>query len=133
MARLENGDEKLGPAGERNKAKILSFLTDFDNDWPKRQEYSTTILGYKNPNQIYRTLSPQDLTAIEAEALETIKEQSTPQRKELYQTLHKEGKNGNVTAIKEFLDRTEGKVKEVKEHHGSLTIELVNFCEEEET
>jgi hypothetical protein len=118
MGMGQKDDNQPTAAAVRNKAKILAFLTDFDNDWPKRSEYSLKILGYKSVNQIYRTLSPQDITAIEAEALEIIKANSTPQRKELYKSLFKEGKAGNVTAIKEFLDRTEGKVKEVKEITG---------------
>lgn len=97
-------------AKDRNKALLLAYLSDFENDWPRRQDYSSLILGYKNPTQIYRTLSPEEISQIESEAVEIIKVQSSRQRKELYKSLHKEGKNGNVAAIREFLDRTEGKV-----------------------
>lgn len=110
MSRADRGDKKPTTAAERNRKKLLAYLIDFDNDLLKRQEYSEVILGYKNPNQIYRTLSPSDLSAIEAEALQTIKDHSAPQRSELYKSLYLEGKSGNVKAIKEFLDRTEGKV-----------------------
>ena len=115
---VEKGEKKLGPAGERNRKKLLAFLSDFENEWPKRQEYSTLILGYKLENQIYKTLTPHQITSIENEALEIIKAQSSKQRRELYKQLHTEGKKGNVTAIKECLVRTEGKVVERKEITG---------------
>lgn len=116
--RVEKGKTTRSSAKERNRAKLIIFLSNFEGAWPTRQDYSQTILGYKTDTQIYRTLSPQEITDIEAEAVEIIKAQSSRQRKELYQSLFEEGKAGNITAIKEFLDRTEGKVKEVKEHTG---------------
>jgi hypothetical protein len=103
---------------ERCKFKLLSFLSDIDNEWPKRFDYSEKILGYKNKRHVYKILSPDELTEIEKEAMELLKAKSSKQRKDLYQTLYNEGKKGNIQAIKEFLDRTEGKVKEKYEHTG---------------
>lgn len=123
--RSETGKNLHSTAKERNRAKLLAFLSDIETDWPKRQDYSHLILGYKNDTQIYRTLSPEDISQIESEAVEIIKAQASRQRKELYQALHKEGKAGNVTAIKEFLDRTEGKVKEKVELTGKDGADLI--------
>lgn len=114
--RSEKGKRIHSTARDRNKAKLLAFLSDIDNKWPHRQNYSSEILGYKNPTQIYRTLSPEDISEIESEAVEIIKKQSARQRKILYSSLFKEGRTGNVKAIKEYLDRTEGKVTESHKH-----------------
>ena len=109
-------EDRTISAGERNRAKLLKYLSDPDNDWPKRQDYSIQILGYKRDNAMYQHLSPPEITDIEKEALEVIKAQSSRQRRVLYAALFEEGKTGNVQAIKEFLDRTEGKIKDKHEH-----------------
>ena len=67
---LKKGQKKHTPIKHNNKAKLLAYLSNPENDWPKRQEYSAHILGYKNDNQIYRTMTPDELTAVESEAME---------------------------------------------------------------
>ena len=120
---LENSKKKGYSAADRNREKLLKFLSDWENEWPPRYLYSTQILGYKNEAQIYHTLTPNDLTEIEAEALEIRKKSCSKQRSEIYKSLFDEGKSGNVNAAKEFLDRTEGKVTEKKEITGDLKVE----------
>lgn len=109
-------EDRTVSAGERNRAKLLKYLSEPANDWPKRQDYSIQILDYKRNNAMYQHLSPQEISAIEAEALEIIKAQSCLQRKVLYAVLYQERKKGNVQAIKEFLDRTEGKISDKHQH-----------------
>lgn len=122
---LENHESKKITAKDRNRAKLLKYLSDPENDFIPRQDYSTQILKYKKPNQIYQTLPPEELTEIEAEAMESRKAASARQRSILYSKLYEEGKAGNVTAIKEFLDRTEGKVKEKHEHDVNVNADQI--------
>jgi hypothetical protein len=127
-------DQTLGVGTkEKNIAKLFKYLSDIDNEWPPRCEYSETILDYKSTNQIYKSMSPEDITKVENDALDSIKAQSCRQRKEIYHTLYKEGKGGDVSAAKEYLDRTEGKVPTQVNANmsGNLTIELVEFCNDE--
>jgi hypothetical protein len=95
---------------EKNRVTLVAYLSDPENEWPKRQEYSTGILGYKTQTQLYKYYTTDELAEIEAEAMENRKKRSSRQRSVLYRSLYNEGKDGNVQAIKEFLDRTEGKV-----------------------
>lgn len=113
MAKLSGKcQRKRIPVKEKNWVLLVSFLSDPDNPFPNRQDYSQTILKYKNPTQIYRYFTPEELTQIEAEAMENRKARTARQRAKLYDKLYELGDDGNVTAIKEYLDRTEGKVKE---------------------
>lgn len=154
----ENRDEKLTLKGQENKAKLLDYLGNPENDWPKRSDYSRLILDYKKPHQIYVTLSPQILTEIESDAIEIRKARSARQRSIILDSLFQRAKGyshvdtkffktsdddiiheeyikhypPDPVAGREFLDRVEGKVKEVKEIQGNITIELVDFCNEKE-
>lgn len=118
MATVSSGNHKKNgiTAKEKNREAILNYLSDPKNDFIARRYYSQTILNYVNETQVYQTLSPQELTQIESEAMENRKAMSAPQRFKLYEKLYDLGKEGNVTAIKEFLDRTEGKVMESHKH-----------------
>ena len=128
MGHRVSREDRTVSAGERNRAKLLKYLSDPDNDWPKRQEYSIQILGYKRDNAMYQHLSPPEITDVEKEALEVIKAQSSRHRKVLYAALYREGKKGNVKAIKEFLDRTEGKIKDKHEHSFSFEDMLTELA-----
>ena len=139
----EKGDKiepKMSPAGYRNCANLLEYLSNPDNDWPKRSDYSQKVLGYKRDTQIYKSLTPQDLTEIEGLALENRKKRSARQRGMVLEALFKKAigftvrdtklfKTGDDRIIsqeidkhyppdpvagREFLDRTEGKVRDVQ-------------------
>jgi hypothetical protein len=68
---------------------------------------------------IYRIFKPQELSDIEAEALANRMRRRSRNRAILYDTLVLLGQSGNVQAIKEYLDRTEGKVTDKIEHTGA--------------
>lgn len=122
-------ENKQSNIGKANRVKLLKYLTDEDNEWPKRRAYSQEILGYKCDNQIYKTISPEELTEIENEALDIIKSKSSRERKILYESLYRLGKDGSVQAIKEYLDRTEGKVldrKEITGKDGEALVPILN-------
>ena len=103
---------------DKNRIRLVEYLSEPENSWPPRCEYAEKILGYKDHAQLYRNFTPTQLADIEAEAMENRKKRSARQRSALYQVLYAEGLQGNVTALKEFLDRTEGKVTEKHEHGG---------------
>lgn len=98
-----------------NKSKILEYLSDPENDFLTRSEISITVLGYKQIRSIYKQFSPVELSEIEAQAFEERKRKSVRRRCKVYDSLYNEAIGGNVQAAKEFLDRTEGKVKEKPE------------------
>ncbi len=57
----ENRDEKLTLKGQENKAKLLDYLGNPENDWPKRSDYSRLILDYKNPTKFMSLYPPKFL------------------------------------------------------------------------
>ena len=95
-----------------NRFKILEYLSDPENEFLSRGELSITVLGYKQNRTIYRTFTPDELTEIEFQAFEERKRKSVRRRSKVYDAMYNEAIGGNVQAAKEFLDRTEGKVKE---------------------
>lgn len=122
----ESNQKKRATRKDKNRAILVSYLSNPENDWPSRMEYSTRILKYKDPSQVYQTLTPDELDEVDAEAMENRKKRSAKQRSILYRALYDEGRSGNVQAIKEFLERTEGKVKEVKDINmtGELSVNV---------
>ena len=136
----ENMEPKLSPAGTRNYTKLLEYLSDPENDWPHRYLYSEKILGYRKDNAIYKNLPPLIISEIEDLALENRKKRSARQRGMILEALFKKAIGFKVMetrlfktsddkilvkdierhfppdsmAAKEFLDRTEGKVRDIQ-------------------
>lgn len=110
------------PAKERHKQRLLVYLGDWENNFPKRIEMPD-ILGIKRTT-LYKHFSPNELLEIENEGLELRKKNSGRQRAKVYESMASEAKDGNVSAQKEFLDRTEGKVIEKRELTGKDGREL---------
>lgn len=109
-----------------NRAKLLEYLSEPDNPFISRIELSTKVLGYKQPRSLYAHFTPLDLAEIENEALEERKRRSARCRAVVYDALYKEAQVGNVPAAKEYLDRTEGKVKDKTEHSiGTVNPDLL--------
>lgn len=119
-------------ATERHRIKLLEWLSNPDNPFPQRQEYAK-ILNV-TLKTVYQNFTPADLQEIENEAFEIRKKNSTRQRVALYGVLYNEGMQGNITAIKDYLDRTEGKVPDKQQHSGpgggpishSVTVKYVD-------
>jgi hypothetical protein len=109
-------------AKERHKNTLLGFLGNPENDYPPRVEYAR-ILSVSTKT-LYQHFSPADLQDIENEAYEIRKKNSTRQRSIVLGALYQEAQTGNVSAAKEFLDRTEGKVTEKHEHGGDMTATI---------
>jgi hypothetical protein len=119
-------------AKQRHRINLLKHLGDWENIFPTRTDY-LNILGIKRTT-LYKHFSPAELQEIENEGLELRKKNTARLRAEVFQSLLAKAKSGNVPAIKEFLNRTEGKVKEIREHtgrngeplYGGIQIELVS-------
>lgn len=97
-------------AKQRHRINLLKHLGDWENIFPNRTDY-LDILGIKRTT-LYKHFTPTELLEIENEGTELRKKNTARPRAEVFQSLLTKAKSGNVQAIKEFLDRTEGKVKE---------------------
>lgn len=117
-------------AKDRHRANIIKYLSDWDNDFPKRIEFAA-ILGVKEAT-LWAIFTGAELDEIENEALEIRKVNAARPRQEAYKALIGQFDKGNVPAIKEFLERTEGKVIERRElfGKGGGPIEIVSAIPE---
>lgn len=57
-------------AKERNRDKLLRYLSNADNPWPDRKTLATTVLGYKHSQSIWTVFTGAELNEIEREALD---------------------------------------------------------------
>lgn len=99
-------------AKEKAADKILNYLSDPDNNFISRAELSIDVLGYKNGNQVNCIFTSEELAEIENKALEIRKKGTAKKRSTLLDKLYDFAIDGDVQAAKEYLNRTEGKVKE---------------------
>lgn len=139
---MKERKEKQGmPVADRNRQLILEYLSDPENPFIRRRFYSTQLLGYKNEAQVYSSLTPEELTAIEQEALENRKARSARQRSDVLEALYKRAMgyshkavdikvvNGEIVeteyikhyppdraAAEEFFNRIEGKTPDRIDH-----------------
>ena len=104
------------------------MLSDPDNEWLNRTKLAITVCGYPGQRSLYRYFSPEELTEIETEALEERKRRSSGKRAVIYDAMFLKAKEGDVAAMKEFLDRIEGKVvtktENKNENTGNITVNV---------
>ena len=126
--------QKVSRVKEVNTRKIAAYLGDPDNEWLHRTGLGVTVCGYKDQRSLYKHFSPEELTAIENESLEERKRRSAGKRAVVYDAMFLKAKEGDVTAMKEYLDRTEGKVSNKVDanlqHDGNLNQELPHYIME---
>jgi len=108
-------------AKERHTENLKSFLGNPENAYPQRKEYGPLLTI--SLVTLYRNFTPDELQDIENEAYDIRKKNSTRQRAEVLTAMFNEAKTGNVSAANLFLERTEGKVKEVKDINMAINIE----------
>ena len=109
-------------AKEVHKQRLLEYMSNWDNDFPNRQEMAE-LLGIKLVTLRFH-FCPAELAEIQNEGLELRKQRAAAPRSKIYKAMQKEAEDGNVSAQKEFLDRTEGKVIDKHEHTGKDGKEL---------
>lgn len=112
---------------EINKAKILEYLGNPENEFLNRAGIALVILGYKQEQSMYQLLKPSDLNELEAEAFEMRKKRSAMQQSQVYAALYKKAIKGDVAACKEWLDRTAGKVTDKIKHSGGVEFSGTNL------
>jgi len=120
--------QKVSNVKEENKRKIAAYLGDPDNEWLNRTKLAITVCGYQGQRSLYRHFSPEELSEIETEALEERKRRSSGKRAVIYDAMFLKAKEGDVAAMKEFLDRIEGKVvtktENKNENTGNITVNV---------
>ena len=87
-------------AKERHYIKLVEYLGNPDNDWPLRSKYAVDILGLSDTSLLYRTFTPDELSAIEKEALEVRRGKYSRLLGEADIHLFKNIRNGDTAAIK---------------------------------
>jgi hypothetical protein len=60
----ENGNKEI------HRLTLLEYLSNPDNEFLNRAGLATTALGFSSPCVLYHIFTPEELTEIEAEALE---------------------------------------------------------------
>lgn len=95
-------------AKEKHRKRLLEYLGNPENDFLNRSAMSAQL--NISAKTFYRHFAPHEIQEIEKEAYEERKKNSARQRGVVLSSLYTEAKGGNVSAAKEFLDRTEGKV-----------------------
>ena len=118
--------QKQSNTKEENRRKISTYLNDPDNEWLHRTGLGVTVCGYKDQRTLYKHFSPEELTEIENEALEERKRRSAGKRAVIYDAMFLKAKEGDVAAMKEFLDRTEGKIPNKNDNTITGEITLLN-------
>ena len=119
---------KVSMVKEQNRRKITTYLSDPDNEWLHRTGLGVTVCGYKDQRSLYSHFSPEELTEIENECLAERKRRSAGKRAVIYDAMFLKAKEGDVAAMKEFLDRIEGKVvtktENKNENTGNITVNV---------
>ena len=101
-------------AKDKHRAHLLKYMSDWNNPFPNRTEMAV-VLGIKLVTLNFH-FNADELNEILNEGLELRKKNSAIPRSEIYEAMQKAGKEGIVPAMKEFLDRTEGKIIEKIQH-----------------
>ena len=115
-------------AKQSHRLKLLEYLGNWENKWPKTQVDMAKILGIST-RAMRKHFTLAELTEIENEGIEMRKKAAAKPRADLYKALVKAGKKGQTSAIREFLDRTEGKIPERREITGKDGKDLFDKVE----
>lgn len=110
------------------RQQIIEYLGNPSNEWLCRADIARIALGYKNPAALYFMFSTDELSEIEAEALEIRRKKYAPEIAEVDKALLKEAKAGDVKAAKLIYQRFEG-WSEKKSIEGHLGLELPKAVE----
>ena len=111
-------------AAERNRALIIDYISDPDNPFPSRSEMALVICNYKEIASLYKTLTKEQLTEIEAEGLAARRRRYTSLLSDIDKSMISEAKSGNCAAAKLIYERIEGAVDQgVNVHHSGNILE----------
>ena len=111
-------------AAERNRQKIIDFISDPENDFPTRSEMALIICNYKDIASLYKIHTKEELSEIEADGLAARRKRYTSLLSEVDKAMITEAKMGNHAAAKLIYERIEGAVDQgVNVHHSGNILE----------
>lgn len=121
----KNKEEKRSAYEHRkhvHKCKLLEYLSNVENEWPKRQDYHTVILGYGCKNGVlYQYFTSKELTEIERQALDERRSRYALFLSAIDKALINRALEGSEQAIKLCYQRFEGWTeKQQVEHKGNI-------------
>jgi len=116
-------------AKEKHKTRMLTYLSNPDNEMPNREQMAS-IIGIKKAT-LYMHFTPQELSEIEAEGLAERRKKYAPHLTQVDLALLKKAKDGDAQAAKLAYQRFE-QWSEKKQHEhsgpGGGPVEMhVNF------
>jgi len=120
-------------AKERHERRIIDYLANWENPFCTRTDLAEKVC-HINKETLYNHFKKVELDRIIAEGLNLRKDRSSQPRGQVYDSILKNALDGNPVSQREFLDRTEGKVKDVTELSGpgGGAIEIVSAIPEPE-
>jgi len=98
----------MATAKERNKDKLLEYLTNPENEFRNRTFLATEVLGYKKRQSLTNCFTSAELDQIEAEALEIRRSKYSSDLAKIDASLLKAAKGGDTAAIKLAYQKFEG-------------------------
>lgn len=102
---------------ERHRLKIVEYIGNWDNDFPSRTKMAV-VCGVKK-DTLRKHFTLDEYAEIENTGLELRKRNAAKVRAQIYDKMKEIAiLDGNTIAMKEFLDRTEGKVTDKREVTG---------------
>ena len=111
-------------AAERNRAKLIEFLSDPDNDFPTRSEMALVVLDYKDISSLYKCFTKEEITQIEQDGLKERRKRYTKDLAKIDKAMITNAKMGDSTSAKLIYERIEGAVDQgVNVHHSGNILE----------
>lgn len=101
-------------ARDKARAKLLKYLADPNNEFLKRQELSTQVLGYRHPNQLNRMFSAEEIQEIEKEALDLRRKKYAPRLSKIDKAVLERAETGDPVAARLAYKRFEGWTEQVR-------------------
>jgi hypothetical protein len=95
-------------AKERNRDRLLRYLSDPDNDWLDRKTLAVTVLGYKHSQSIWTVFTGAELDQIEREALDNRRKRYASMLARADMGILRAAASGDARAAKLCYQRFEG-------------------------
>lgn len=114
-------------AQELYKDVIFRYMSDIDNEFPKRNYLATEVLGLKTANMLYRIFTPDDLLEIEQECFRLRRLRYSRELALVDMAMFKAAQTGDVSAAKLVYERFEGAVAKTLNlnHSGEIALKAL--------
>jgi len=111
---------------DQHTQTLLEYLGNPDNEFLGRMELATQILGYNDASSMYRILTPDELTAIEKQALDIRRAKYSKLIAKVDIGLAKKAAAGDAQAAKLIYQRFENWSEKQRLEHGIDLEELLS-------